>query len=219
VVVQFARDTVIPKRAADRIGVNVSNYSHFWGHSQERTVRVLSDLISLLIHEGWMVTLFPSMPEDHTLSLGVRDAVDSDQLTVFGNYADRESLFEQLAAQDLFVGVKLHMVIAACCVTTPAIMIGYQPKCLDFMRTMGLETFHIRSDHLDLNHLVDVIRMMTGDLASVQLRQVEGTRSLRGRLLDFRFRDQILESLGMLPAWMAMPPGDRAPSRVEFNRW
>src|SRR5207244_2077591 len=116
-------------------------------------------------------TLFPSMPEDYTLSLGIRDALDSNRVRIFGNYSDREGLLDELAAQELFVGVKLHTVIAACCVSTPAIMIGYQPKCLDFMRTMDLEAYHIRSDRLDLDHLIAMIRMMACDLESIQLRQ------------------------------------------------
>jgi len=193
----FARDTITPKRGTKSIGVNVSNYSHFWGHSQEETVRVLTDLISWLTREGWAVTLFPSMPEDHTLSLGILDALDSERIRIFGNYSDRGGFFDELAAQDLFVGVKLHTVIAACCVYTPAIMIGYQPKCLDFMRTMDLEEYHIRSDQLKVEYLIDTIRTMFGSLELLQLRQFKNGQSLRGRLLDFR--DLVLSSIGFLP--------------------
>ena len=212
----FARDTITPKRGTKSIGVNVSNYSHFWGHRQEQTVRTLSDLIAWLTSEGWGVTLFPSMPEDHTLSLGILNALDSDRVRIFGNYSDRESLFNELAAQDLFVGVKLHMVIAACAVSTPAIMIGYQPKCLDFMRTMDLEEYHIRSDRLDLDHLIDMIGMMSGDLESIQSRQFQSAQSLRGRLIDFR--DQVLGSVGMLPS-SAAPLRDWTATEEKVSRW
>jgi len=213
----FARDTVIPKRGAQSIGINVSNYSHFWGHSQQETVRILTDLTSWLTREGWTVTLFPSMPEDYTLSLGIREALDSDRIKIFSNYSEREAFLDELAAQDLFVGVKLHTVIAACCVSTPAIMIGYQPKCLDFMRTMDLEAFHIRSDRLDLDHLIAMIRMMAGDLEAIQLRQFESTQSFRGRLLDFR--DRVVASLGMCPTSEAVPIKNRAPNQEECIRW
>jgi hypothetical protein len=213
----YARDTIAPKRAAKRIGVNVSNYSHFWGHSQVETIRILSDLMSWLTRDGWAVTLFPSMPEDHTLSLGIRNALGSERIGIFGKYSDRESLLDELAAHDLFVGVKLHTVIASCCVYTPAIMIGYQPKCLDFMRTMDLEAYHIRADRLNLDHLIDMIRMMSGDLESIQRRQFESTQSFRCRLFDFR--DQVLRSIGTLPKTAPMPQGDRAPHREELIPW
>jgi hypothetical protein len=206
----FARDTITPKRGTKSIGVNVSNYCHFWGHGQEETVRVLTNLISWLTREGWAVTLFPAMPEDHTLSLGIVDALDSERIRIFGNYSDRGGLLDELAAQDLFVGVKLHTVIAACCVYTPAIMLGYQPKCLDFMRTMDLEEYHTRTDRLDLDHLIDMIRMMSGDLESIQRRQFESTQLFRGRLLDFR--DRVLESIGMRPTSGEMRPRERSPS-------
>jgi len=201
----YARDTIAPKRAAKYIGVNVSNYSHFWGHSQVETIRILCDLISWLTREGWTVTLFPSMPEDLTLSLSVRAALDSERIGIFGNYADREGLLDGLAAQDLFVGVKLHTVIAACCVATPAIMIGYQPKCLDFMRTMDLEAYHVRTDRLNLDNLINMIRMMSNDLESIQRQQFQSTQSLRGRLFDFR--DQVLRSMGTLPKPATMQRG------------
>jgi hypothetical protein len=213
----FARETFIPKRAARRIGVNVSSYSHFWGHSQDETIRILSELISWLVRQEWMVTLFPSMPEDYTLSRRISDALNSRRIKIFGNYADREGLLDELAVQDLFVGVKLHTVIAACCVATPAIMIGYQPKCLDFMRTMNLEGFHIRSDRLDLGHLIEMIEAISSDLESVQRRQSASARVLRGRLIDFR--DQVVESLGMLPALSPMSLEDRAPNQEKSLRW
>jgi glycosyltransferase involved in cell wall biosynthesis len=205
----FARDVIVPKRAAKHIGVNVSNYSHFWGHRQEETVRILSDLIARLTREDWTVTLFPSMPEDHALSLGIRAALNLERIKIFGNYSDRMGLLDQLAAQDLFVGVKLHTVIAACCVSTPAIMIGYQPKCLDFMRTMDLEEFHIRTDQLELDNLIDRIRMMFNGLESIQYKQFESSQSLRGRLLDFR--DKVLGSVEIVPTTEVMPLRDRAP--------
>jgi hypothetical protein len=82
---------------------------------------------------------------------------------------------------------------------------------------MDLEAYHIRADRLDLDHLVDLIRMMSGDLESVQRRQFESTRSFRRRLFDFR--DQVLESLGMRPTSDAMPIQDPAPDQEECLRW
>jgi hypothetical protein len=201
----FARDRMVPKWETKKIGVNVSNYSHFWGHSQKATVRTLSNLIAWLAHEGWKVTLFPSMPEDQSLSLGIVGAIDSGQVKIFDGYSNRERLFDELAAQDLFVGVKLHTVIAACCVSTPAIMIGYQPKCLDFMRTMDLEAYHIRADRLDLDHLIAMIGTMAADLESVQERQFQSTQRYRDRLLAFR--DCVVASVGAQPRPDAAPAG------------
>ena len=137
------------------------------------------------------------MPEDHALSESILRALGSDRTRICGNYADRESFLDELAALDLFVGVKLHTVISACCVSTPAIMIGYQPKCLDFMRTMVLEDYHVRADRLDLDHLVDMIRVLFGDLHSHQRKQFEAVQSVRSRLLEFR--DEVMASLGTLP--------------------
>jgi hypothetical protein len=194
----FARESIVLKREAKSIGVNISNYSHFWGHTQNETVDILSDLITWLLREGCAVTLFPSMPEDLALCSRIRADRDWGRVRIFGNYTDRGGLLDAIAAQDLFVGVKLHTVIAACCVSTPAIMIGYQPKCLDFMRTMDLEDYHVRADRLDRGRLIATVRTMFGDLESVQRRQFESTQHFRTRLLNFR--DRVVESLGTLPS-------------------
>ena len=39
--------------------------------------------------------------------------------------------------------------------------------------THGLHMYHIRTDRLDLDHLIDMIRMMSGGLESIQSRQFE----------------------------------------------
>jgi polysaccharide pyruvyl transferase WcaK-like protein len=151
------------------------------------------------------------MPEDHAVSLDILNGLDSERIRVFGNYSDRDGLLDEIAGQDLFVGVKLHTVIAACCVYTPAIMLGYQPKCLDFMRTMDMEAYHIRTDRLDLDHLIEMIRFMSGDLESIQKRQFESVQLFRGRLLEYR--DRVLESIGMRPTSGEMRRGEPAPSK------
>ena len=169
----FARDVVVPKRNAKRIGVNITNWCDSWGNGQEQTVRILSELALWLIREGWTVTLFPAMPVDHDLATDILKNLDSNRARIYGSYTDCKGFLDELEAQDLFVGVRLHTVIGACCVYTPAIMIGYQPKCLDFMRTMDLEEYHVRTDRLDLDQLIAMIRTMSGQLESIQRKQFE----------------------------------------------
>jgi polysaccharide pyruvyl transferase WcaK-like protein len=106
--------------------------------------------------------------------------------------------------------VKLHTVIAACCVSTPAIMIGYQPKCLDFMRTMRLEDYYVRADQLDLDNLLEKIAATTVDLESVQRRQHESVQRFRCRLLGFR--DWVADSLGECSSTNAKLALDGKPS-------
>src|SRR5205823_8749709 len=102
-----------------------------------------------------------------------------------------------------FVGVKLHSVIAACCVQTPAIMVGYQPKCTDFMRTMDLEHYLIRTDALELDGLMALIAEVSADSEAIRQKQFEQCQFYRERLLDFR--DRTLASVGIAP-----PPRERA---------
>jgi len=188
-----ARDAIAPKSRQKRIGINISNYSYFWGGTQTQTVQTLSDLVKWLVRNGWTVTLIPSMSEDCSLAVDLAHSIGSDRIQIARCYSEPDRLLERMAEQDLFVGVKLHTVIAACCVYTPAIMIGYQPKCLDFMRTMGLESFHVRSDRLDLDQLIALIRTTYDNPECTQRDQFTACQKFRKRLLDFR--DQIMGHL------------------------
>ena len=166
----YARQTLEPRSPGRRIGVNVSDQPPFWGDHLPSTIEKMTATIRLLEQDGWTVTLLPTMPEEEPLSR-----------TSLGRSAPRGSRFSGTTSthgaprggidQDLLVGVKLHSVIAACCMTTPAVMIGYQPKCHDFMRTMDLEEYLIRTDHLDLDDLMSLIREVHADPEPLRRRQ------------------------------------------------
>jgi polysaccharide pyruvyl transferase WcaK-like protein len=48
-----------------------------------------------------------------------------------------------------FIGMKLHSVILAMCAHVPSIMLEYRPKALDFMASVGLEQFNVRTSDVE----------------------------------------------------------------------
>ena len=209
----YARQTLEPRSPGRRIGVNVSDQPPFWGDSLPLTIEKMTATIRLLERDGWTVTLLPTMPEEEPLSRALAGEIGSSRVSVFRDYLNARHFLEVVSDQDLLVGVKLHSVIAACCMTTPAIMIGYQPKCHDFMRTMDLEEYLIRTDHLDLDDLMSLIREVHADPEPLRRRQFTRCKVYRSRLLNFR--DRVLESVGI-----AAPERDRSlsyPSATATN--
>lgn len=184
----YARPEITPKRREKRIGINLSTYSQFWGDSQVATRETMVEVIRQLRTRGWHIELFPAMPDDYALAEDVIRTEGPDGFDLCTEHRNVPRFLEHLEALDLFVGVRLHTVIAACCVYTPAVKIGYKPKCYDFMLTMGLERFHLRSDRLEASQLIALIDAMYADLPSVQREQFERCQALRQRLLDFRSR-------------------------------
>lgn len=184
----YSRDSISPKQHEKRIGINLSTYSHFWGDSQASTLQQMVKLIRWLQANGWTVTLFSSMAEDHVLAAQMIESEGLDRCDICTEHRDVGAYLARLEAQDIFVGVKLHTVIAACCVYTPAVMIGYQPKCYDFMATTGLERFFIRADQLEADHLIGMIENMYCDLESIQQEQFTRCQAFKRKQIDFRSR-------------------------------
>jgi polysaccharide pyruvyl transferase WcaK-like protein len=185
------------------MGFNVSHLPPFWGRSLQPAVRTMTEAVRRLDREGWIITLIPTQPEEEPLAHEIARAIGSSRISVFRRYLEPKRFLDVLAAQDLFVGLKLHSVIASCCVYTPAIKIGYQPKCTDFMRTMDLERYLIRTDALELDGLMALVAEVAADTEAIRRKQFEQCQHYRSRLLDLR--DRTLASVGVAP-----PPRDCA---------
>lgn len=193
----YSRDELPPRSPGRRMGFNISHLPPFWGSSLVPSVKVMTSALHLLEREGWTITLMPTQPEEEPLAHGIASEIGSSRVSVFRRYLEPRQFLDEVAAQDLFVGVKLHSVIAACCVCTPAIMIGYQPKCTEFMRTMGLERYLIRTDALKIDELMALIEDVSTDPELIRRKQFEQAQYYRARLLDFR--DRVLASIGAAP--------------------
>jgi hypothetical protein len=193
----YARETLEERSSGRRIGVNFSHLPPFWGRSLQPTVQTMTAAVRRLEREGWTVTLIPTQPEEEPLAHGIARDIGSSRVSVFRQYLEPRRFYDVIAAQDIFVGIKLHSVIVACCVHTPAIMVGYQPKCTDFMRTMDLEPYLIRTDALELDGLMALIAEVSADSEAIRRKQFERSLVFRSRILDFR--DRVLASAGVAP--------------------
>ncbi len=193
----YARAAMGRKDSGRRVGINLSTYSHFWGNSQQSALAEMSKVIDWLRKSNWTITLFPSMSEDEALASQVIRTLGCDDVAISRAYRDPREFLEQVERLDLFVGVKLHTVVAACCVYTPAIMIGYQPKCYDFMKTMDLDRYFLRSDQLEAEKLMSLIDAMYAERDSVQRLQFESCQRFKQGMLSYR--DRILASIGVGP--------------------
>lgn len=189
----FSRDELLMKDANKKIGINISKYSHFWNNSQDSTVTEMTTLLKKLYINGWKITFFPAMYEDFILSEEIIKSNCLYDAIVFNDYLNIHNTLSEIEKQDLFVGVKLHTVVSAFCVYTPAIMIGYQPKCYDFMKTMDAEDYHFRSDMIKENDLYNKILEMYDDRDRLRKKQFEICKIFKTKL--FSYRDMILRSM------------------------
>lgn len=186
--VAFARDKVTPKERRKRIGVNILNESHFWLGSKEHAIREMGKFVRNLTRDGWEVHLMPACEKDLVLATEIATALGRDKLHILSVFRQVEDYFEAVGRMDLFVGMRLHSYIAACCTHTPGIMVGYQPKCLDFTKTMGLEHQHIPTDQVDADDLMGFVAEQYASLDALQQDVAEKCSLMKRRLVAFAGR-------------------------------
>ena len=182
----YARPAYSEKKRQKRIGINVTNYSYSWNNSQHTSIQQMVQVIKWLVQNDWQVTIFPAMHEDAESARDVLRETGATDIRVYDNYLDVGAYLDRIEALDLFLGFRLHTVIAACCVCTPAIMIEYQPKCHDFMKTMGLVKYSFRADRLCADELVATIEQMYDKAHVIQGEQFAACHLYRGKLAAFR---------------------------------
>ena len=58
-------------------------------------------------------------------------------------------------------------------------MLEYQPKCRDFMMSMDMEQFGIRTDKLSMEHILNNVHYLSDNIEAMQVR-------IRGRVDYFK---------------------------------
>ena len=85
---------------------------------------------------------------------------------------------------DIFIGEKLHSVVLALCTYTPSIMISYAPKCDDFMESVNLHEYTIRTDQLDIERTLYMIESFEVDIPAYQQRIYEEINALKKKFIS-----------------------------------
>ena len=81
-----------------------------------------------------------------------------------------QKTIDRMEGYDLFVGQKLHATILSYCANTPAIMVEYRPKCKDFMASINMDRFNIRTDEFNVEMGVKLVDEMYRDLESLRIK-------------------------------------------------
>ena len=184
----FARSDYIKKPRRKRIGISLTRYAHFWRNQKSESLQKMEHVLKWLTEEKWQLVFFPAMAEDLEFCLEVVDRLGLYNAAIFDDFLDCRSVLNALETLDVFIGYRLHLGIAACCVCTPAIMIEYQPKCHDFMRTLNLDAYSFRADRLEVDELVGAITYAYEHAETIQQTQAFECSRYKKRLIDFRNR-------------------------------
>ena len=186
----FTREKVLPRRGKKRIGVNVgrpdvAGEGFIWGRNLNRFLRSFAAFLDRLIDDGWDVEFVPVWaPDIPVIEQTIALTKDPGAISVFRDFLSWEAVIGRLAEYDAFVGVKLHAVVLACCAGTPSIMLEYRPKCRDFMDSIGMEEWTIRTDAAEPQALWDRLDALCSQGQSLQARLHDTCMEYRRRLIS-----------------------------------
>lgn len=166
------------------LGVNVGQSAGGMFGSELDMLKHTADTVRSYVDRGWTIEYFVVWPEDLAVTKIFARDVNTRESTIHRIY-DRATDF--LAASrhlDAFVGVKLHAVALAACAGVPSASIAYQPKCLDFLASIGLERLAVRSDQMSRGELARVIDELVDDGESISRTAIGSLGDLRNRQVE-----------------------------------
>ena len=150
----LSKTNFIPKKREKNLLLNVGTSNNYVFGEEFVIMNVIIDLAHSLLESGWKITIIYVWPPDRVIALNLFHALNKKMYynKVFFineclNYYNYISLAE---IADVLLGFKLHTIVLGHCVGTPAIMLGYNDKCFDYMDSMGLTTYCHRTDQLNI---------------------------------------------------------------------
>jgi polysaccharide pyruvyl transferase WcaK-like protein len=144
----LARPMVQPKAMSKKLGLNIGiSYGNIWG-KEEEVLDFIVNFALIMIDKGWDITLVPVWDQDVPYSNEAARRINKN-VKVFQRYNSIREIISFIESCDIFIGEKLHSVILACCAYTPSIMLEYRPKCRDFMASLDLQKYNMRTDSLN----------------------------------------------------------------------
>lgn len=145
----FTNETYQKRAGRKIIGLNISpgTGNMMWGDQEVFKKEILSS-VQKFIADGFEIRLLPIWKDDLALCKYIDTQVNDSACTTIVAYDTIPHYIEELDKCDLFVGLKLHATILATMLRIPSIMLEYRPKCLDYMQSVNMGDYSIRTDQL-----------------------------------------------------------------------
>jgi len=181
----YARDTARAKEQRQRLGLNFGpSKGKIHGQDEKAVLNFAAHLLQRAYRDGWQITLFPMIEIDLEYMLEAVAVAGIPIPTIHRAFLDCVDVLNALELQDVFIGEKLHSVILANCVYTPAIMLEYRTKCRDYMLSTGQEDLNFRTDRLDIDEVYHTLTLLYDNLKTYQARLSVQIQHWKSQLLE-----------------------------------
>ncbi|HEY9761156.1 MAG TPA: polysaccharide pyruvyl transferase family protein [Trichocoleus sp.] len=146
----------IPPTFTRTLGINVGSHGVLWGE-ETQVYKTVVELIRKFIAAEWRVELLPFHQGDLEISQQIAQQISSPQVSIWSHFTQIERTLQRIKTYDLVIGQRLHSIVLACGCAVPFIALKYTPKCEDFLESVGLQSFGLRTDELSLDALIALV--------------------------------------------------------------
>jgi polysaccharide pyruvyl transferase WcaK-like protein len=170
--------------ASNTVGINIGQArGNVWGE-QDSICEQYIKLAGLVKKAGWHIKWFVVWPKDLSVTRQVATASGTGD-EIHEIYEDYERYMNLIGSLNVFVGMKLHSVVLATSTYVPSIMLEYQPKCRDYMRSIGQDENTIRTDHFEAENVWELITALNSHRRHISESLFRAIKSLR-ELQEYR---------------------------------
>jgi polysaccharide pyruvyl transferase WcaK-like protein len=190
----LAPTTYKPRPGKKVIGFNygIVKENQLWGDADTYTDNVVKAL-QTLIADGYEIHLLPVWDKDIASNKALLVRVNSQKCTMIECFDSLENYSAELEKCDVFIGQKLHATVMACMRRIPSLMIEYQPKCHDFMASIDMDAFILKTSDCTPETLIDMLRKLQKD--SKKIEQKLDKRIMQHRTKQFELAAKISKQL------------------------
>jgi len=186
-VLFLARPNIEEKAMNKKLGLNIgTSYGRIWG-KEEEVLDFIVKFAHIMIDKAWEITFVPVWDQDLPY---IEEAVRriNKHINIFLKYKSLEDTLRFIESCDIFIGEKLHSVALACCTYTPSIMLEYRPKCRDFMASLDLQKYNIRTDCLDNEHIITLCSELYENNSLMQRHIYDRVIAFKKKINDYAIR-------------------------------
>jgi hypothetical protein len=153
----FSKDSFLPKKRNKHIMINIgTSFKYGFGNKQSIINNVI-EISKVLLKDNWSISLVYVAPEDRDPTLHLYRSLGNHRVQLIDSHLGLDSYLKLASEVDILLGMKLHSVILAHCVGTPSIIMGYQPKCLDYMESFKLSQYCHMTNNLSAKTITNQI--------------------------------------------------------------
>ncbi len=176
----LTEETLPARKPTNVVGITYGDVkgNPMWG-DPARYRQELIKVIRTLIHAGQRVVLLPIWDIDIPSNESLLREIDSPDCTMQLAFHSYEAFSAALRQCDMFIGQKLHSTIIALMNRVPSIMVEYRPKCRDFMASVGLEDYVVKTSELNLKDFMYLYEQLQNTQAAV-------ISSVESRMLEYK---------------------------------